>query len=112
VMNIWFWPYAVGASAMSWEAGEGAVSALRSYALFYVVTSLVWDLLRAVGNVLLLALVGAAVLRILRRFQQRFDFSYTPGPLPVLQPAHLPEGHGAPRTVLTPAAATLPAGRE
>ncbi len=107
VMNIWFWPYAVGSAAMTWEAGEGALSTLRSYMLFYAVTSLVWDLLRAAGNVLLLGLMGAAVLRILRRFQQRFDFTYLPLPAPHPEahpaPHHLPQG--APRPA--PAAAAL-----
>lgn len=90
VMNIWFWPFAAGPASMSWEAGEGVLSALRSYAVFYVVTSLVWDLLRAAGNLILIGLVGAAVLRILRRFEQRFDFTYLPQPVlpqPVLPPA-------------------------
>jgi energy-coupling factor transport system substrate-specific component len=98
VMNLWFWPYAVGSAATTWQPGEGVGSAIRSYALFYAVTSLAWDLLRAVGNVLLLGVLGAAVLRILRRFQQRFDFAYTP--LPALEPqAGLHAGpHPDPRT--------------
>ena len=57
---------------------------IQRYALFYVVTSLVWDLLGAAGNAVLMALFGRAVLRILRRFQLRFDFAYTPDPVPAL----------------------------
>jgi energy-coupling factor transport system substrate-specific component len=45
------------------------------YGLFYLTTSLWWDAGRAVGNLLLLLLLGAPVLRLLRRFQQRFQFS-------------------------------------
>jgi len=112
VMNIWFWPYAAGPAAMSWQPGEGAWAAIRSYALFYVVTSLVWDLLRAAGNLLLLGLVGAAVLRILRRFQRRFDFAYLPLPLPALLPRPHLESISSANTAPRLAPAVLPSGHE
>jgi len=44
------------------------------YAVFYVTTSLWWDLGRAAGNVLLIGLFGLPVLRLLRRFGRRFYF--------------------------------------
>lgn len=77
LMNIWFWPYVFsqGQSEMYWQPGLGFGATLQRYALFYTVTSLWWDLVRAVGNCLLLLLVGAPVLRLLRRFQQRFHFT-------------------------------------
>jgi energy-coupling factor transport system substrate-specific component len=53
-------------------------SALRSYLVFYVVTSLWWDLARAAGNALLLLLFGGAILRVLRRFRSRFRFDLIP----------------------------------
>ncbi len=76
LMNIWFWPYlfAPGQSEMYWQPGLGVVETLKRYALFYAVTSVWWDLLRAVGNFLLLLLLGSAALRLLRRFQERFYF--------------------------------------
>lgn len=76
LMNIYFWPY-VFASVQSdiyWEPGLGLGETLKRYALFYAVTSLWWDLARAAGNFLLLLLLAAPVLRLLRRFQQRFFF--------------------------------------
>jgi hypothetical protein len=51
---------------------------LRRYLFFYLATSLVWDLFRLAGNSLLILAVGAPVLRILRRFHARFDFTYQP----------------------------------
>ncbi len=77
IMNIWFWPYATGSVAHYWEPGVGVWDTLQRYALFYVVTSLVWDLFRALGNIALMVAIGGATLRVLRRFKRRFDFSYS-----------------------------------
>lgn len=78
IMNIWFWPYAVGPAQMYWQPGVGLGETLQRYLLFYAVTSLVWDLARMFGNILLIALGATAVLRVLRRFQLRFAFTYAP----------------------------------
>lgn len=80
LMNVWFWPYvfSAGQSELYWQPGLTALEALRRYALFYVVTSLWWDLVRAAGNFALLLLLGAPILRLLRRFRQRFYFSTLP----------------------------------
>jgi energy-coupling factor transport system substrate-specific component len=77
IMNLWFWPYLanVGASEHThWRPGSGLWATLGSYVAFYVTTSLWWDMGRAIGNLLLLLLFGAPVLRLLRRFQRRFRF--------------------------------------
>ncbi len=76
LMNVWFWPYVLssGHSQMYWEPGLGLLETLRRYLVFYAVTSLWWDLLRAAGNLLILFIFGAPVLRLLRRFGQRFFF--------------------------------------
>lgn len=76
LMNVWFWPYVFGSSQseMYWQPGLGLAETLRRYFFFYAVTSLWWDILRAAGNLLLLLIFGAPVLRLLRRFQQRFFF--------------------------------------
>jgi energy-coupling factor transport system substrate-specific component len=78
IMNIWFWPFALGDPTLYWQPGVGPAATLQRYALFYVVTSLLWDGLRSVGNLLLIGLLGAPVLRSLRRFYDRFEFSYQP----------------------------------
>ena len=63
IMNIWFWPYATGAAALYWQPGIGVVETVQRYLAFYAVTSLVWDLMRLVGNVLLIALAGGRAAR-------------------------------------------------
>lgn len=81
IMNIWFWPFAMGPAQMYWQPGAGFVDTVQRYLVFYAVTSLAWDLARAAGNVLLIIAVGAPVLRVLRRFAQRFAFTYRPAPV-------------------------------
>lgn len=74
LMNIWFWPYVYQAqqAEMYWQPSMGLVQTLKHYAVFYAVTSFWWDLGRAGGNALLIWLFGAALLKLLRRFQRRF----------------------------------------
>lgn len=76
VMNLWFWPYvfASGNEDMYWRPGIGLAETLKRYAAFYALTSLWWDLARAGGNALLLLFFAAPVVKLLRRFQQRFHF--------------------------------------
>jgi energy-coupling factor transport system substrate-specific component len=78
IMNLWQWPFIMGPQGQSWSAGLGLVETLQRYLAFYLVTSLVWDTIAAIGNLLLLLTFGAPALRALRRFQQRFTFSYVP----------------------------------
>lgn len=78
LMNLWFWPFsAPGAGAESslyWVPGTGAFDTLERYGRFYLVTSLGFDLFRAVGNVVLVLLLGGPVLRLLERYRQRFSW--------------------------------------
>ncbi|UCC86469.1 MAG: ECF transporter S component [Anaerolineales bacterium] len=83
VMNLWFWPFLVlpgggqsaGELSTTWQPGIGLLQTVVRYGLYYLTTSLWWDAGRAIGNLLLLLLLGAPVLRLLRRFRQRFQFS-------------------------------------
>ena len=80
LMNVYFWPYVFtpGQSQMYWQPGLPLMEILQRYAIFYAVTSLWWDLARAVGNFVLLLLFAAPIVRLLRRFQQRFFFEVRP----------------------------------
>jgi energy-coupling factor transport system substrate-specific component len=78
VINLWFWPFMAGPAEQYYQAGLGWIDTLRRYALFYLTTSLVWDVMAVVGNVTLVIAFGGPTLRALRRFQQRFEFSYRP----------------------------------
>lgn len=73
LINLWFWPFA-GVGALYWSPGLGLGETLRRYWAFYVTTSLAWDSLRAITNVILIAALGRPILKELRRFQTRFHF--------------------------------------
>jgi len=74
IINLYFWPFAVGPVEQSWTSGIGLGETLARYAAFYVVTSLGWDLMRAVGNVALILTLGTPTVRALARFRRRFYF--------------------------------------
>ncbi len=74
IINVYFWPFAVGVSEQAWTPGIGLGETLTRYAAFYVATSLGWDLLRAAGNVALILLLGRPMVQALARFQRRFYF--------------------------------------
>ena len=96
VLNLWFWPFAVGDGPLSWHPGLSLGETLEHYRSFYVATSLAWDAAGATVNALLIVLTGRPLLRVLRRFANR------------LRPAvHLEAADPVPFTrVPTPRAAT------
>lgn len=69
IMNLWFWPFAVGAGAgISYEAGAPVGQNLASFLVYTLVTStLTWDTLRALTTVLGILIIGRPVLTALRR---------------------------------------------
>jgi energy-coupling factor transport system substrate-specific component len=74
IVNGYFWPFAAGPASQSWAPGIGLRETLGRYAVFYAVTSLTWDLFRAVGNVLLILILGVPMAKTLTRFRRRFNF--------------------------------------
>ena len=74
VMNLWFWPFASYGPETSYVAGDSFVGNLSRYLLFYVTTSLPWDLGRSVLAGLVVLLAGSALLRALRRASRRAAF--------------------------------------
>lgn len=73
IMNLWFWPFALGEGALSWEPGLGFVDTLRRYWSFYSVTSFAWDAAGAFTNALLVLATGRALLPSFRRFAGRLE---------------------------------------
>ncbi len=69
VMNMWFWPFAVGANtSISYLPGGSIGENLGRFLVYSLLTSTAgWDTLRALTSVIGLALVGRALLRSLRR---------------------------------------------
>ena len=78
VINLWFWPFMTGPADQYWQAGVSFAETVQRYALYYTATSLLWDVFAVAGNLFLVAVFGAATLRALRRFHQRFEFEYRP----------------------------------
>jgi len=74
VINLFFWPYAMGPSGSSWELGMPMIGAIRAYGAFYVATSLLWDAVRGFGNMLMVAMLGRPMIGALERFRRRFAF--------------------------------------
>jgi energy-coupling factor transport system substrate-specific component len=77
ILNLWFWPYMSPVQAnpgQSWQAGLGVGEALRRYGLFYLATSAWWDAWRAIGNAGLVVVMGAPLLKVLRRFEHVLGF--------------------------------------
>jgi energy-coupling factor transport system substrate-specific component len=74
VMNLWFWPFASYGPEVSYVAGDSLAGNGGRYLLFYVTTSLPWDLGRAVLCLLVVLLAGASLLRALRRAARRAAF--------------------------------------
>jgi hypothetical protein len=69
IMNLWFWPFAVGSdSSISYSQGAPIGENLASFALYTLTTStLTWDTVRAVTLFAAILLVGRPVLAVLAR---------------------------------------------
>jgi energy-coupling factor transport system substrate-specific component len=75
-MNLSFWPYVAGIGTdVSYVAGAPLLENLQRFGLFTLVTSLGWDLGRALTTVVLLMFVGPAILGALRRAARRAAFA-------------------------------------
>jgi energy-coupling factor transport system substrate-specific component len=78
LMNIWFWPFsAPGAGAdasLYWSPDLSMAETVTRYTRFYLVTSLPFDVFRAIGNVVLLLILGRPILRLLERYRARFSW--------------------------------------
>lgn len=76
VMNLWFWPF-LGDSAPAgagYLPGATPATNLGHYAVFYVTTSLAWDLPRGLLTAALTLLASGTLLRALRRSLRRARF--------------------------------------
>jgi energy-coupling factor transport system substrate-specific component len=77
ITNLWFWPFLSGPGNQVFIPGSGIMGSMRNYTIYYLATSALWDTGRALGNVLMVSLFGTAMLKLLRRFQKRFQFTHT-----------------------------------
>jgi energy-coupling factor transport system substrate-specific component len=74
LMNMWFWPFAAYGPEVSYVPGDPLGENLHRYLLFWLTTSLGWDVPRGVLSALLLVLAGRPVLAALRRTARRAAF--------------------------------------
>jgi len=73
LMNLWFWPVAVGVgTTLSYSPGASLSENIVSFLVFSLATStLTWDTVRALVTVMGVAVVGKPALMALRRAYQR-----------------------------------------
>ena len=73
IMNLWFWPFAVGEGPLSWDPGSSLATTLSRYWGFYVATSLAWDAAASFTNAVLIAVTGRPLLASMRRVAGRLE---------------------------------------
>ena len=76
--NLYFWPYTLLAPDLAWQPGLTLTQTLARYAHFYLVTSLAWDTMGALGNLLLLLALASPLLKALERFRRRARVTWEP----------------------------------
>jgi len=82
LMDFSFWPFALaGGTALSFDPSATPLENLHRFVVFNLVTSMGWNLGRAVTNAVLIFVVGAPLLRLLRRTARRANFVRSSEPL-------------------------------
>ena len=87
LLNMWFWPFAAYGPEVSFVAGAPLAENLHSYLLFWLTTSLGWDVPRGLLSAALVLVAGRPILAALRRTARRAAFDARPefAPAPVGQ---------------------------
>ncbi len=80
LLDLWDWPLLLGAETtpISWAPHLGLPELAHRFGAFYLATSLAYDAFRAVGNLVLVALLGMPVISTLERFRLRFLVEWDP----------------------------------
>ena len=76
IINLWYWPFLTGSQNQIWSFAAPLAENIKHYMAYYLATSLIWDITRAIGNVVLILILAKPIIKIFRRFQIRFSFSY------------------------------------
>lgn len=99
VLNLWFWPFAIGEGPLSWNPALSLSETIEHYWSFYLATSLAWDAAGALTNAVLILVTGVAVMGTLRRFSSRLvPVVHLEAPADISLDAHV---SGSPRTAGT-----------
>ena len=79
LLNMWFWPFlTAGQEGITFEPGAPIGENLARFLAFCLITSLGFDIPRAIGLVALIAIAGGPLLRSLRRVARRAQFDAEP----------------------------------
>lgn len=76
IMNLWFWPFLGAGIGQSWTQSGDLLENIGRYFAYYLATSIVWDITRTIGNILIMATMARPFLKVFQRFFQRFSFKY------------------------------------
>lgn len=75
LMDLQFWPWALGADTqLSYQAGAALTENFQRFITFHFLSSMAWDIPRAVLTSTLIVITGPAVLSALRRTQLKASF--------------------------------------
>jgi energy-coupling factor transport system substrate-specific component len=74
LMDLSIWTPLQGSPEVTWSPSLAPGEVARHFARFYLVTSLAYDSFRAVGNALMVLLLGPAILGALARLRARFTY--------------------------------------
>ncbi len=75
LLNLWFWPFVATGGDLAFVAGAPVGDNAGRLLAYTLATSLGFDIPRAVGNTVLVLVLGAPVLRTLRRTARRAAFA-------------------------------------
>jgi energy-coupling factor transport system substrate-specific component len=78
VMDLWEWPFIAGGSAIAWVPSAGVAANLHHFLTYYLATSLPFDMPRAIGNVVMVLLLGRPLLAALDRAALRMHLHVQP----------------------------------
>jgi energy-coupling factor transport system substrate-specific component len=79
LLNMWFWPFLTTVdAAVSFVPGDSLTGNLGRFVVFCLITSLGFDIPRALGSVILIAVLGGPTLRAIRRTTARANFVAAP----------------------------------
>ncbi|MCH9815182.1 MAG: ECF transporter S component [Actinomycetia bacterium] len=76
LLNLWFWPFVTSTdTAISFVPGDPVLENLGRFFVYCLITSLGFDIPRAIGLVVIIALAGGPLLRTLRRTTRKANFA-------------------------------------
>jgi energy-coupling factor transport system substrate-specific component len=78
VMDLWDWSFFRGAPDLGWQPGLDALETVSRFVRFYLLTSLGYDALRAIGNAAMVVALGAPMLGALARLRARWRLEVVP----------------------------------